>query len=129
MQTKEITIKQTATLLTVQQAMLDGSTFNDVSFKHVKITNADMSDLEIEGAQLGGAFLHNIGLPPTGHPLHNPNAKQRPLRFEDCDLNGLTLTNCNLGGAALTNCNTKGMTINGILVDDLMTIYHAAGNK
>jgi uncharacterized protein YjbI with pentapeptide repeats len=77
---------------------MDRSQFRDVSAKNIKITDANLSDLEIEGAQLGGAYIHNIGMPPKDHPMYNPDAKQRPLKFENCDLNNSILTDCNLSG-------------------------------
>jgi uncharacterized protein YjbI with pentapeptide repeats len=55
---------------------------NDIAATNVKISDANLSDLEIEGAQLGGAYIHNIGMPPKGHPFYDENAKQRPLKFE-----------------------------------------------
>jgi uncharacterized protein YjbI with pentapeptide repeats len=102
---------------------IDRSHFKDVSAKHLKITDANLSDLEIEGAQLGGAFIHNIGMPPKGHPMYNPDARQRPLKFENCDLNHSTVTNCNLSGVIIDDCNLSGMMINGILVEDLLRQY------
>jgi uncharacterized protein YjbI with pentapeptide repeats len=102
---------------------MDRSHFKDVSAKHIKITDANLSDLEIEGAQLGGAFIHNIGMPPKGHSMYNPEAKQRPLKFENCDLNNSTITNCNLSGIIIDDCNLSGMKINGILVEDLLRQY------
>ncbi len=110
-------------VISANKAMLDNSYFNDVSIKNVKIINANLSDLEIEGAQLGGAFIHNVGMPPKGHPMYDPAAKQRPMRFEDCNLAGSTITNCNLGGVVIDDCNLAGMTINGILVEDLLKVY------
>jgi uncharacterized protein YjbI with pentapeptide repeats len=89
----------------------------------VKIEDANLSDLEIEGAQLGGAYIHNIGMPPKGHPMYDPEAKQRPLRFENCDLNNSTITNCNLSGVSISDCKLYGVTINGILVEDLLEHY------
>ena len=108
---------------TFVNVMLDGSLFNDVSFANIKITNANMSDLEIEGAQLGGAYIHNIGMPPEGHPYYKAGVKQRPLKFEDCDLNHSVITNCNLTGVEISNCNLTGMKINGIAVEDLLRNY------
>jgi len=103
--------------------MLDGSLFNDVSFANIKIINANMSDLEIDGAQLGGAYIHNIGMPPEGHPYYKPGVKQRPLKFEDCELSGSIIINCNLTGVEISNCNLTGMKINGIAVEDLLKNY------
>src|ERR1700760_3783044 len=99
---------------TFTTACLDGSTFWDVSLQKMKISNANISDLEIEGAQLGGAFIHNIGMPPKGHPMYDPNAKMRPVRFEHCELAASSFRDCDLSGVAFTNCNFKGATIDGI---------------
>lgn len=108
---------------TFVNVMLDRTLFDDVSFANIKITNADMSDLEIDGAQLGGAYIHNVGMPPKGHPHYKPDVKQRPLKFEDCELSGSTITNCNLAGVEITDCNLSGMKINGIAVEELLKKY------
>lgn len=102
---------------------MDRSHFRDVSAKNIKITDANLSDLEIEGAQLGGAYIHNIGMPPKGHPMYNPEARQRPLKFENCDLKNSTFTDCNLSGVIIDDCKLSGMKINGILVEDLLKQY------
>jgi len=115
-----IEISQDVKILRVKQAMLDNSTFQDISAKSVKITDANLSDLEIEGAQIGGAFIHNIGMPPKGHPMYQPAARQRPVRFENCDLSNSTVTNCNLENLVIDDCNVKGLKINGVLLDDLL---------
>ena len=94
-----------------------------MAMANVRIVNANLSDLEIEGAQLGGAYIHNIGMPPRDHPLYDPEARQRPLHFEDCDLHGSTITNCDLSGVELTDCNIKGLKINGILIEELINQY------
>jgi len=125
-----VNIVQTTAQLNVKESCIDNATFNnvkltgsifiDVAMDKVKISNANISDLEIEGAQLGGAYIHNVGMPRKGHPMYKPDAKMRPLKFEDCMLNGSIITNCNLAGVAITDCNLKGMTINGILVEELL---------
>ena len=118
-----IQISETKKTLKVKRAMIDDSYFDDISAKNIKIVNANLSDLEIEGAQLGGAFIHNIGMPPKGHPFYDPEAKQRPLKFENCELSGSSITNCNLSGMSIADCNLSGMTINGILVEDMLKAY------
>ena len=132
-QPEKISIIETAKVIEAKHACLAGSAFvmvnmsdanfDDVDLRKIKITNANLSDLEIEDAQLGGAYIHNIGLPPEGHPAYDPAARQRPLRFENCELSYSTIHDCNLEGVAITGCNTTGMTINGILVDDLLKKY------
>ncbi|SEP38506.1 Pentapeptide repeat-containing protein [Mucilaginibacter sp. OK283] len=129
-QAEKLTIIETTKVIDAKYSHLDGSTFvmlkmsnasfNDVDLTKLKIINANLSELEIEGAQLGGAYIHNIGMPPEGHPAYDPAAKQRPLHFEDCELSHSTINNCNLQGVAIADCNINGMTINGILIEDLL---------
>jgi uncharacterized protein YjbI with pentapeptide repeats len=109
---------------TIRMACINGLTMDDVSATNIKISDANLSDLEINGAQMGGAYIHSIGMPTKGHPYYNANAKHRPLKFEDCDLNGSSITDCNLCGVTISNCNLTGMTINGILVQDLLKAYN-----
>lgn len=107
-----------------QNVMMNALLFNDVSMTHCKIINANLSDLEIEGAQIGGAYIHNIGGPPEDHPAYDPAFRQRPVKFENCDLNSSSFSNCNLSDVAITDCNVSGMRINGILVTDLLSAYN-----
>jgi len=135
--TEVIAIKEAQKVLDVKCAMLNGSTFeqmmmNNASFRDVcitglKIEDANLSDLEIKYAQLGGAYIHDIGMPPEGHPAYDPAAKQRPLKFENCDLQGSTITDCNLSNVNITDCNLSGMKINGIDVADLLKAYQKRG--
>ncbi len=130
---EHIEIAESKKRLTIKNASIDGATFNcvslagstftDVNMSNIKITDANITGLEIEGAQLGGAYIHNIGMPPEGHPMYDPNVKQRPLKFEDCNFGGTTITDCNLTGVEIANCNLTGMKINGILVEDLLSEY------
>jgi uncharacterized protein YjbI with pentapeptide repeats len=99
---------------------LESVTFFDINGSKMKIINANLSDLEIEGAQLGGAYIHNIGMPPKDHPLYVEGARMRPVKFDDCDLSNSTFHDCNLSGVELKNCNITGMTINGIPVERLL---------
>src|SRR5579863_2082365 len=117
---EKIEIREDYKVIEERKAMLNGSSFHDVAMMDVKIENANLSDLEIEGAQLGGAYIHNIGMPPKGHPHHAEGATMRPLKFEDCYLAGSKFSNCNLSGVHITDCNITGMTINGISVEELL---------
>ena len=128
-----IEIKQTEKQIVAEEAMLQNSTFtmlclNKSVFHHVamvdvKIVDANLTNLEIKGAQVGGAYIHNIGMPPEDHPDYDPHAKQAPVTFENCDLNGSTISNCNLSNITISGCNTSGMTINGVLVEEMLTAY------
>ncbi len=116
-------IQEECRTIVAKKAMLNNSHFQDVAMLNVRIVDANLSDLEIEGAQLGGAYIHNIGGPPKDHPMYEPNFVQRPLRFEDCDLHGSTITNCDLSGIVITDCNLAGMMIHGILVEEILKNY------
>jgi len=94
--------------------------FEDVTLAGTKIMNANLSDLEIEGAQLGGAYIHNIGMPPKGHPMYDPQAKMRPLKMEDCNLEGSVIVNCNLSNVEISDCNIQGLKINGVDIEQLL---------
>jgi uncharacterized protein YjbI with pentapeptide repeats len=109
----------------ITMSCINGLQMNDVSATNVKISDANLSDLEINGAQMGGAYIHSIGMPPEGHMYYDPNAEQRPLKFEDCDLQGSTITDCNLSEVAISDCNLSGMTIDGILLEDLLKVYNS----
>jgi uncharacterized protein YjbI with pentapeptide repeats len=123
MEPQIIHITEEVKTLKVTRACIDNSSFNDISARGVKIVNANLSDLEIEGAQLGGAYIHNIGMPPKDHPQYSADARQRPLKFENCDLNNTTIISCNLSGITIDDCNIKGMKIFGVLVEDLFRTY------
>jgi uncharacterized protein YjbI with pentapeptide repeats len=124
MEDQIIQLSETKVKIDIKRAMIDGSYFEDISAKNIKIADANLSDLEIENAQLGGAYFHNIGMPPKGHPLYDPSANQKPLKFENCALIGSTISNCNLSGVNIDKCELKGMRINGILVEELLNAYH-----
>ncbi|AYL93918.1 pentapeptide repeat-containing protein [Mucilaginibacter celer] len=128
-----ITVKETQKILevkcavingtTLEQVMMNNASFKDVCITNLKIEDANLSDLEIQYAQLGGAYIHDIGMPPEGHPAYDPNLKQRPLKFENCDLQGSTISNCNLSNVEISDCNLSGMKINGVEVEELLRVY------
>ncbi|WP_211745640.1 pentapeptide repeat-containing protein [Paenibacillus sp. Marseille-Q4541] len=135
---EQIELVNTTKILDVKNACLDGSRFicagleriyfENVSFAGTIITDANLSNLEIDGAQLGGAYIHNIGMPPEGHPNYHPEAKQNPIRFENCNLEGSEITNCNLTDLQINDCNVDGMKINGVLVSELLREYEKSIN-
>jgi catechol 2,3-dioxygenase-like lactoylglutathione lyase family enzyme len=105
---------------------LSETSFKNVNMSRVLINDANLSDLEIFEAQLGGAYIHGIGLPPKGHPAYREDqGEQRPLRFEHCMLNGSTITSCNLTNVQIDQCNIEGLTINGIDIAALIKGYQS----
>nr|WP_233711496.1 pentapeptide repeat-containing protein [Lederbergia citrisecunda] len=104
-------------------------TLEDVSLVGTKITNANLSKLEINGAQMGGAYIHNIGIPKEGDPHYNPETTGQPVRFENCELRGSQISNCDLSNVNIQDCELMGMKINGILVEDLLKNYQISNNR
>ncbi len=47
-------------------------------------------------------------------------------RVDDVNLSGLKLTKANIKGASISYCRMDGMTIDGVLVSELLAAYHAA---
>ena len=50
-------------------------------------------------------------------------------KVHDVNLSGLKITKSNLQGAAVSESRLDGMTINGILVTDLLSVYEASKPK
>lgn len=91
--------------------------FDDVNMSKANFHNINLSDIEITAAQLGGASFKHIGLPDGSR------GKQRPILFEEADLNRLQIRNSDLRNAEINECNVEGMRVNGILVSDLLKAY------
>lgn len=105
---------------------LTGMEMNDVNLTGLKITDANMSGLLIDRVQIGGAYIKNIGMPPEGHPLYDPNnILQKPVSFETCDFNNSKMTNCNLSNVEIDGCDISGMKINGISIEELLNQYYS----
>ena len=91
------------------------SEFDDVNMKEVSFHDINMSDISVGAVQMGGAKFEHIGLPPGSA------GKQRPLTFEEADLNGSTFFTCDLSNVNIVHCNVEGLTINGVRVADLIS--------
>ena len=102
---------------TFHNVNLSDALFDNVNMTHVRFHNINLSDIDVSAVQIGGAHFKHFGLPP-GSP-----GKQRPLSFEEGDLNSSTFSRCDLSNVKLTDCNLEGMTIDGILVTDLLAAY------
>jgi uncharacterized protein YjbI with pentapeptide repeats len=96
-----------------------GVTFNNICMAGVKLHDINLSDIEVSAAQMGGAKFRHIGLPPK------TPGKQRPVTFTEMDLNGSTFTMVDLSGVKIESCTTDGMTIDGVLVSDMLSAYKA----
>lgn len=101
-----------------EDVCLGDAEFDNVSLANAKFHNINMSNIEVTCIQWGGASFKNIGLPPT--PEYKDKT-QRPLSFENCDINGSTFRNCNLRNVKISGCNLEGMS-----KKEAWTWYHMA---
>ncbi|MGA2915742.1 MAG: pentapeptide repeat-containing protein [Sedimentisphaerales bacterium] len=84
--------------------------FDNVNLSGAGFHNINFSDVSFTAAQMGGTKFQHIGLPPEG-----PKGRQRPLIFDECDLNSSSLTKCNLSNVKIQNCQIDGIQVKGLL--------------
>jgi len=96
---------------------LSGADFNDVNLSGAKFHNINFSDVQISAAQIGGTTFKHIGLPPD---KDGKQARQRPVTFEEAMLCDSIFRKVDMSNVKIIDCDLTGMTINGILVSDLL---------
>jgi uncharacterized protein YjbI with pentapeptide repeats len=94
--------------------------FDDVNMSKAGFHNINLSDVTITAAQMGGAKFKHIGPPPD---KNGKQERQRPVTFEEMMLCDSTFRNVDLSNVRLIDCNIKGMTIDRILVTELIAAY------
>lgn len=100
-----------------EDVCLGDAEFDDVNLAGAKFHNINFADVTITAAHFGGATFRHIGLHPGSE------GRQRPLLFDEADLNGTRFAGCDLSAVQIENCNTEGMTIDGIPVADMLAAY------
>lgn len=100
-----------------QQANLGYAQFEDINLAGAQFNDINFSDVVFSRAQLGGTVFRQLGLPPGSAE------KQRGITFEDADMNDAVFRDCNLQNARIEQCDTTGMTIDGVLISDLLEAY------
>ena len=94
--------------------------FENVNLTKVRMHNINLSDLDLSAAQIGGASFKHIGPPPT---KDGKQERQRPVTFEEATLCDSTFKKVDLSNVKILDCNMEGMTIDGVLVTDLIAAY------
>jgi uncharacterized protein YjbI with pentapeptide repeats len=101
---------------------LSEADFNDVNLSKARFHNINMSDICVTAAQIGGALFKHIGPPPDKQGRQD---RQRPVTFEEMMLCDSTFHKVDLSNVRIIDCNLAGMTIDGILVTDLLEAYRS----
>jgi len=96
---------------------LSGSDFDDVNLSRARFHNINLSDIQVSAVQIGGATFKHIGPPPD---KAGKQSRQRPVTFEEAMLCDSTFRKVNMSNVKIIDCDLTGMTINGILVSDLL---------
>jgi uncharacterized protein YjbI with pentapeptide repeats len=102
---------------------LAGSEFENVNMSQARLHDINLSDISISAANLGGAHFKHLG------PAPGPDGKQerqKGITFEEAQLCDSTFNKVDLSNVKITDCNVKGMTIDGVLVTDLIAAYKHA---
>jgi uncharacterized protein YjbI with pentapeptide repeats len=99
---------------------LSGADFDDVNLSNTRFHNINLSDIKVSAVQLGGATFKHVGPPPN---QDGKQARQRPVRFEEAMLCDSTFHKVDMSNVKIIDCNIQGMTIDGVLVTDLLKAY------
>jgi uncharacterized protein YjbI with pentapeptide repeats len=93
------------------------SEFRDVNLSGSQFHDINFSDVSFSAAQLGGTTFKHVG-PPDG-------SRQRPVTFEEMTLCDSVFRKVDLSNVKLISCNIQGMTVDGILMSDLLDAHKA----
>ena len=113
--------------MTVKHDNIAGSEFEDLNMAGTQFTNINLSgsrfhdinfsDVHFKAAQIGGTTFKHIGLPPDKDGKQH---RQRPVTFEEGMLCDSVFRKMDLTNVKITDCDVTGMTIDGILVTNLL---------
>ncbi|MGE8203027.1 pentapeptide repeat-containing protein [Heyndrickxia sp. NPDC080065] len=104
------------------------------SFAHTNFVNSNwehiyFSNVHINMIQMGGTIFENIVRPNaersqlSEEPGTDGWVNVEPVIFKNSDLSTAIFDACNLSKVELRNCNIEGLSIDGILVKDLLERY------
>jgi uncharacterized protein YjbI with pentapeptide repeats len=99
---------------------LSGADFNDVNLGGARFHNVNLSDIQFSAVQMGGATFKHVSPPPD---KDGRQARQRPVTFEEAMLCDSTFRRVDLSNVRIIDCNIQGMTVDGVLVTDLLEAY------
>ena len=99
---------------------LSGADCDDVNLSRARFHNINLSDIQVSGVQIGGATFKHVGPPPD---KDGKQARQRPVTFKEAMLCDSTFRKVDMSNVKIIDCNIQGMTIDGVLVTDLLKEY------
>jgi uncharacterized protein YjbI with pentapeptide repeats len=103
-----------------EDVCLGDAEFDNVNLVRAKLHNINLSDITVTAAQMGGAKFKHIGPPPD---KDGKQERQRPITFVEMMLCDSTFRKVDLSNVKVIDCDVTGMTIDGVLVTDLIALY------
>lgn len=94
-----------------------GTQFTNINLSGSRFQDINFSDVLFTAAQIGGTTFRHIGPPPC---KVGGQERQRPVTFEWGTLCDSTFRKMDLTNVRIMDCDLSGMTIDGILVTDLL---------
>lgn len=98
--------------LNVHDSDISGSVYDDVNMSGSTVGNVNLAGCAFKNVNMSGATFEDANL--SGWKLN------------DVNLAGLKIVQANLAGASISQGRMEGMTIEGILVSDLLATYRAS---
>jgi RNA polymerase sigma-70 factor (ECF subfamily) len=99
---------------------LAGSEFDNVNMSQTRMHNINLSGLSVSAANLGGAHFKHLGPAPD---RDGKQERQKAITFEEAMLCDSTFKKVDMSNVKLIDCDVRGMTIDGVLVTDLVAAY------
>lgn len=90
------------------------SKFRNINFRRSSYADLNFSGSKFNLVTLGGVQFKNTSL----------GDEKEPILFDNCDLEGSSISNSNLKNIEIENCDITGMKINGISIKNLLDLYN-----
>jgi uncharacterized protein YjbI with pentapeptide repeats len=94
-----------------------GSQFTNINLSKARFHDINFSDVSFTAALIGGTTFKHLGPMPD---KDGKQERQRPVTFEEGMLCDSVFHFMDMTGVKIIDCDVTGMTINGILVTDLL---------
>jgi uncharacterized protein YjbI with pentapeptide repeats len=99
---------------------LAGARFENINLGGAKFHDINFSDESFTAANIGGSLFKHIGPMPD---KDGKMARQRSVTFEEGMLCDSIFRDIDMSGVQIIGCDLTGMTIDGILVTDLLAAW------
>ncbi|MGD8499568.1 MAG: pentapeptide repeat-containing protein [Phycisphaerales bacterium] len=100
---------------------MSGTVFEDVDLSGARFFNINLRSANIGAVDFGGASFScmNTG---EGHP-------RKPVVFNSIELDDCTIQNSYFRNTKIVGCDLTGMTIDGVLVTDMLKAYERINSE